>query len=60
MNEPIDAGAGLHDLISYLDSSRSPWHATSSAAQRLIAAGFQPMELADDWNLLPAAGFGSG
>ena len=57
MNDPIDAGTGLHDLISYLDSSRSPWHATSSAAQRLIAAGFQPMELADDWNLLPAAGF---
>jgi aspartyl aminopeptidase len=49
----------LDDLIAFLDASRSPWHVVSSAAERLLAAGFEPLPFTDDWSqrVLPAAGF---
>ena len=36
------------DLLAYLDSSRSPWHAVASAAARLDSSGFVRLELTDD------------
>lgn len=47
----------LDDLIAYLDASPSPFHAADSAAQRLLAAGFEPLRLAEPWPHVPAAGF---
>jgi aspartyl aminopeptidase len=46
----------LDDLMTYLDGSRSPWHAASSAAALLLGAGFEPLQLTDDWTGLPPAG----
>ena len=37
----------LDDLIEFLAASPSPWHVVSTAADRLIAAGFEPIELGD-------------
>ncbi len=47
----------IDDLITYLDASRSPWHAAGSTAAALMNAGFQPVSIADDWSELPSAGF---
>lgn len=47
----------LGGLISFLDSSPSPWHAVDSAARLLLEAGFEPMVLDDAWDQLPDAGF---
>ncbi len=33
----------LDDLIAFLDGSPSPFHAADSAAQRLLADGFEPL-----------------
>lgn len=49
--------ASLNDLIAYLDSSPSPWHATASAVQRLTAAGFQEVTVADPFGDVPTQGF---
>jgi aspartyl aminopeptidase len=57
LNDPGDLG----DLMSYLDASRSPWHAVQSAVERLQAAGFEQLAITDDWSDrgegLPAAGY---
>src|SRR4051794_16832131 len=47
----------LDDLIAFLDASPSPFHAADSAAQRLLAAGFEPVRLSEPWQHVPAAGF---
>jgi len=47
----------LDDLITYLDSSPSPWHAASTTARRLLDAGFAPLSTTDLWTELPPAGF---
>ena len=47
----------IDDLITYLDASRSPWHAAGSTAAALMNAGFQPVSLGDDWSELPPTGF---
>ena len=49
--------ASLPDLIAYLDSSPSPWHATVSAITRLTAAGFQEVAITDPSLDAPAKGF---
>jgi aspartyl aminopeptidase len=49
--------ADLRDLISFLDASQSPWHAVSSAVQRLLDAGFEQLDLTSAWTDVPAAGF---
>ena len=54
---PDDDLSALDALITFLDASRSPWHVASSAAALLLAAGFRPLSLADDWSELPDAGF---
>src|SRR6476659_5888499 len=47
----------LDDLTAFLDASPSPFHAADSAAQRLLAAGFEPVRLAEPWADVPPAGF---
>ncbi|MEN9646339.1 MAG: hypothetical protein RL238_3008 [Actinomycetota bacterium] len=47
----------LDDLLAYLDSSPSPWHAAASSASRLSTAGFTELALTDEWNDVPAKGF---
>ena len=49
--------SSLQDLIDYLDSSPSPWHATASAIARLAAAGFQEVAVTDSFLDVPAKGF---
>lgn len=49
--------ASLPDLIAYLDSSPSPWHATASAITRLSAAGYQELSVTDPFLDAPAKGF---
>ncbi len=40
----------IDDLVGYLDASPSPWHAVSSSASRLGAAGFDHVDEAADWS----------
>ena len=47
----------LNDLMAYLDSSPSPWHATASAIARLVAAGFVEVAATDAFNDVPAKGY---
>ncbi|MCU1358749.1 MAG: family aminopeptidase [Ilumatobacteraceae bacterium] len=54
---PTGAATPLDDLVSFLDSSRSPWHAVASAASRLQAAGFTQLLLHDEWSELPDAAY---
>ena len=49
--------ADLDDLIAFLGASPSPWHVVSTAADRLAAAGFEPIELGVPWGDVPARGF---
>jgi aspartyl aminopeptidase len=45
----------LDDLLDFLDASPSPWHAATSAVDRLLAAGFVPLRLDEPWDHLPDA-----
>jgi aspartyl aminopeptidase len=47
----------LDDLISFLASSPSPWHVVTTAGDRLTAAGFESIDLADLWSDVPSRGF---
>jgi aspartyl aminopeptidase len=47
----------LHDLIDFLGASPSPWHVVSTAAGRLSAAGFEPIQLGAPWSDVPRRGF---
>ena len=47
----------LDDLIAFLDGSPSPFHAADSAAQRLLADGFEPLRLSEPWTDVPDQGF---
>lgn len=47
----------LDDLRSFLDDSPSPFHAARSAADRLLAAGFDEIADGADWSNLPSDGF---
>lgn len=49
--------AVLPDLIDYLDSSPSPWHATASAIARLSAAGHTEVSFTDPLVDVPTKGF---
>lgn len=46
----------LDDLVDFLDSSPSPWHAASSAVRRLVDAGFVPLDRTSNWAELPPSG----
>jgi aspartyl aminopeptidase len=37
------------DLLAFIDSSPTPYHAVAEAAARLTAAGFTEVDLADEW-----------
>lgn len=47
----------VQDLMSFLDGSPSPWHATATAAGQLMAAGFVEIDETDRWVDVPPAGF---
>jgi aspartyl aminopeptidase len=47
----------FRDLLAYLDSSPSPWHAADSSAERLRGAGFVELAETETWAPLPATGF---
>jgi len=47
----------LDDLIAFLAASPSPWHVVSTAADRLMTAGFEPADLGQVWNGAPDRGF---
>lgn len=49
--------ATLPDLIDYLDSSPSPWHATASSIARLETAGFSEVAATDPLLEVPRKGF---
>jgi aspartyl aminopeptidase len=44
----------LDDLIAFLSSSPTPYHAVASATARLLAAGFEPLAERDPWESLGA------
>ena len=48
----MDKLAFNQGLLSYLSSSPTPFHAVSSAADMLLAAGFTMLQEADDWQLV--------
>ncbi len=39
----------ITDLMAFLDASPSPWHVVQSACRRLIAAGFEQVDLREPW-----------
>ena len=47
----------LDDLIEFLAASPSPWHVVSTAADRLVTAGFAATDLGNAWSDLPSRGF---
>lgn len=47
----------LRDLMDFLDQSPSPFHAVASAAARLRAAGFIPLQECRPWALQPGRGY---
>jgi aspartyl aminopeptidase len=49
MNAESSADPAVQDLITYLDSSPSPYHAVETAAQRLRAAGFAELSETAPW-----------
>jgi aspartyl aminopeptidase len=49
--------ATIDDLAGFLDASRSPFHAATSAVSALIDAGFAPLSLTEPWVTVPSAGF---
>ncbi len=44
----------IGDLVAYLDSSASPWHAVAATVRRLEAAGFRHVVETDPWPSVPA------
>jgi aspartyl aminopeptidase len=54
MTIPADTRAQAQDLIDFIDTSPSPWHAVSSVEQRLLAQGFTRLNEAERWNLKSA------
>src|SRR3954470_21088349 len=47
------------DLASFLDASKTPYHAVRELARRLTAAGFRPFREPDAWQVEPGSrGFG--
>jgi len=45
------------DLIEFLNSSPTPWHAVSTMKSRLDAAGFEELDERDDWSLDQGRGY---
>lgn len=51
MISPAAARKVAKDLLAYIDASPSPWHAVSTTAARLQAAGFIPLQETERWSL---------
>jgi aspartyl aminopeptidase len=49
--------ASLADLLAFLDASPSPFHAVASVAERLLAAGFSPVDERAPWEPGPGRRF---
>ena len=49
MTATFDPEDEVHGLLAYLDASPTPFHAAAEAAARLRAAGFAPVDLADEF-----------
>lgn len=46
---PLPHRSHTDDLLSFISTSPSPYHAVASAAQRLEKAGFRELRDTDDW-----------
>src|SRR5690606_17243361 len=44
----------VHDLLQFLRSAPTPFHAVDEARRRLLAAGFAPLAETAAWDQLPA------
>lgn len=53
MNIPDSARRQAQDLLDFIDTSPSPWHAVHTCEQRLQAAGFSRLEESERWTLKP-------
>ncbi len=51
MTVSAEQRACAQDLLDFIDASPSPWHAVTSAEQRLLAAGFSHLEESARWPL---------
>jgi aspartyl aminopeptidase len=49
---PHQAHAAAQDLLDFIDTSPSPWHAVASCEARLHVAGFSCLEEVDRWQLV--------
>ncbi|PVZ72434.1 M18 family aminopeptidase [Pelagibaculum spongiae] len=49
----MNSQAAVQDLLTYLESSPTPFHATLELTKRLDAAGFRPLNERDEWALKP-------
>lgn len=47
----------MQELLDFLDSSPSPWHAAQTAAALLEGHGFEELAETEPWATVPAAGF---
>ena len=47
----------MQELLGFLDSSPSPWHAAETAADELVANEFVELAESQRWSPLPVAGF---
>lgn len=45
------------DLLKFLNTSPTPWHAVDTMKQRLSAAGFQELDEREDWSLVSNQGY---
>jgi len=45
------------DLLKFLNTSPTPWHAVDTMKQRLSAAGFQELDEREDWSLASNQGY---
>ena len=48
---PSQVKANAQDLLNFIDSSPSPWHAVQTAEQHLVAAGFIKLNEMQVWQL---------
>lgn len=51
MSEITPAQIAVHELIDFIDTSPSPWHAVASTEARLLANGFTRLEESERWQL---------
>lgn len=57
MNISHENRAQAQDLLSFIDSSPSPWHAVASVEKRLLAQGFTQLQESERWKLVAGGGY---